>query len=127
MQQLEDVRYAGNALRLVELEAVCTTNPDRLHTRYSVKKRAILHFRDMFATVTILDVSWSGLGLSGAPNVFVGDRVSIALLNGKMVSGVVRWWIAGRCGIEFLDDTPTLFQELIQRRDLAKLFSAPTG
>lgn len=49
----------------------------------------------------IRDVSDGGLGLIGADGLFPGCEVRVALVTGETKTGIVRWWLAGACGVQF--------------------------
>ncbi|MEM6498888.1 MAG: PilZ domain-containing protein [Pseudomonadota bacterium] len=76
---------------------------DRLRkfSRQLVSIRAFLHFGGRFQSTLIRDLSRSGAGLRGAVGVIPGDRVNIELLDGRAISGKVKWWLAGNCGVAF--------------------------
>lgn len=73
----------------------------RRHQRTKVNVRAIVRSGSCFQPTLIRDISSSGIGLAGAYGLFMGSDVEVSLLNGERRAGVVRWWLAGNCGIEF--------------------------
>lgn len=74
----------------------------RRHDRVSINVRAVVYCGIASRTATICNISDGGLGLEGAGALCPGSEVTIALVSGETRNGVVRWWLAGRCGIEFL-------------------------
>ena len=70
--------------------------------RQAVNIRALLYVGKTFQTTRIVDVSAGGAGLCGALGLSKGDRIRIVLLDGRELSGVVQWWVMGRCGVAFL-------------------------
>jgi len=101
---------------------------DRLRkfSRQLVNIRAFLHFGGRFQSTLIRDLSQSGAGLRGAVGVIPGDRVNIELLDGRSISGKVKWWLAGNCGVAFdtaLEDNDPLLTggaKSVLRRSLRK-------
>ena len=71
--------------------------------RYATRIRAILYKGDSFQSTLIRDVSAGGVGLRGAIGVFAGDKVALQLLDGRRLEAVVRWWLAGCCGLAFTE------------------------
>ncbi len=92
----------------------------RKHDRLRVREAAIIYYRKTFQSVVIVDVSKGGVALEGAGGLFTGDRVNITTLSGNSVPGVVRWWLAGRCGIQFdeeLDERAPFWRDVTSRCD----------
>jgi hypothetical protein len=87
----------------------------RRDERRKILIRAICHFRATFAPVEIVDISKGGYGMSAAPSLQAGDLVEIVLLNGRKLPGSVRWWINGRCGVQFTgrleEDDPLILNQ----------------
>jgi hypothetical protein len=73
----------------------------RIHPRTHVHLRAVVETAGSFRTTVIRDISVGGLGLKGADGLFPGCEVEVTLLTGQSRKGIVRWWLAGCCGIEF--------------------------
>lgn len=73
----------------------------RTAARVPVRIRALLQQGKTFQSTIVRDLSTSGAGLCGATGVLPGDKVSIQFLDGRLISGEVRWWFAGNCGISF--------------------------
>ena len=82
--------FVGDNLRLL-----------RRHKRELVNVRAVVYSGIASQPATIYDISDGGVGLDGAGALFPGSEVKIALMSGETRSGIVRWWLAGRCGVEF--------------------------
>lgn len=82
-------------------------NPDsrirllRRHPREATNTRGVVHYGVASVAVRISNISTGGIGVEGAAGLFPGTEVKIALVTGEARSGVVRWWLAGSCGIEF--------------------------
>ncbi len=92
----------------------------RKYARLHVRKAAIVYYRKTFQSVLIVDVSIGGVALEGAGCLFAGDRVNITTMSGRSVLGVVRWWLAGRCGIQFdeeLDESAPFYRDATSRCD----------
>jgi hypothetical protein len=75
----------------------------RQEHRMRTQIRALLYAGRRFQTTTISDLSRSGAGIDAASGVLPGDLVALQLLDGRAIAGQVRWWLAGRCGIAFLE------------------------
>ena len=91
---------------------------ERKAARFPVRIRAVLQTKQSFQSTIIQDLSLGGAGLSGAVGVVPGDRVSIELLDGRSITGQVRWWLAGQCGVAFdepLDPNDPLFSKSSKR------------
>ena len=73
----------------------------RKSLRYSVRIRALLYKGETFQPTLIQDISKGGAGIKGAIGITPGDLVSIQFLDGRTISGKVKWWLAGNCGIAF--------------------------
>ena len=90
----------------------------RKYARLRVREAAIVYYRKTFRSVVIVDVSKGGVALEGAGGLFAGDRVNITTVSGHSVLGVVRWWLAGRCGIQFdeeLDERAPFYRDAASR------------
>ncbi|MGI9411350.1 MAG: PilZ domain-containing protein [Hyphomicrobiaceae bacterium] len=91
---------------------------ERKAARFPVRIRAVLQTAQSFQSTIIQDLSLGGAGLDGAVGVVPGDRVSIELLDGRSITGRVKWWLAGKCGIAFdepLDPNDPLFSKNSKR------------
>ena len=98
---------AGSAPRSSEQSFVGDTlRLRRRHTREVVNVRAVVYCGIASQPVTICDISNGGVGLEGAGALFPGSEVNIALMTGEQRSGIVRWWLAGRCGVQFEQPLP---------------------
>ena len=85
-----------------ELDNPLTSLVDtRKHTRYSVRIRALLYYRNHFKTITIVNISSGGARIEGVGGLMPGDQVELSLLNGRRLPATVRWWLMGGCGLEF--------------------------
>jgi hypothetical protein len=73
----------------------------RQHDRMRTNLRAVVYAGTTFQSTVIRDISFGGVGLSGAAGLFPGESVKITLLNGQSRSGIVRWWLSGCCGVQF--------------------------
>lgn len=69
--------------------------------RMSVHIRALLHCGSKFQSTIVHQLSTDGAGLSGAMGVAPGQAVTLQFLDGRAITGKVKWWIAGKCGIAF--------------------------
>ena len=69
--------------------------------RALIRVRAIVNSGSLSQQTVLRDISNGGVGLEGADGLFPGCEVTIILLSGEQRSGVVRWWLAGRCGVQF--------------------------
>ncbi len=69
--------------------------------RATVRIRALLHCGSTFQSTIVHELSTDGVGLSGASGIAPSDVVTIQFLDGRSISGKVKWWIAGKCGIAF--------------------------
>ena len=69
--------------------------------RTTVDVHAVIYSGLSVQSTIIRNLSEGGAGISGAYGLFPGSKVVIALVTGETRSGVVRWWLAGRCGIQF--------------------------
>lgn len=103
--------------------AVATSNvrPLRQAQRTAVNVHAVIYSGLSVQSTIIRNLSEGGAGISGAYGLFPGSKVVIALVTGETRSGVVRWWLAGRCGIQF-DRTlgpDDAFRQAVLRRLLA--------
>lgn len=90
----------------------------RRHKRTEANVRAIVRSGSRFQPTLVRDISRSGLGLAGANGLFPGGEVEITLLNGLRRTGVVRWWLAGNCGIQLhepLADNDVFFKYVLGR------------
>ncbi len=73
----------------------------RREERIPVKIRGLLYHGGNYQTTIIEDISVHGAGLTGAMGIVPGDNIAVQLLNGRELSGEVKWWLADRCGIVF--------------------------
>lgn len=73
----------------------------RAHVRRPVRMNALLYLGSSFQTVRVKDLSRGGAGLERCGALHVGDRVVISLVSGRKLDGVVKWWLAGNCGVQF--------------------------
>ncbi len=73
----------------------------RSEHRFPVRIRGLLYHGGIYQTTMIENLSTKGAGLRGASGIAPGDSIAIQLLDGRELTGEVRWWLAGRCGIEF--------------------------
>ena len=114
----------GQSLTLNPSSLTDTGAPDRRSgierksARYPVRIRAVLQTAQSFQSTIIQDLSLGGAGLDGAVGLVPGDQVSIELLDGRSISGRVKWWLAGKCGVAFdqpLDPSDPLFSKSLKR------------
>jgi hypothetical protein len=97
--------------------------PSREHNRMRTNARAVLYAGTTFQSTVIRDISFGGVGLSGARGLFPGERVTITLLNGASRTGVVRWWLGGCCGVKFdepLTSEDAFFETAVRRAGAAR-------
>lgn len=73
----------------------------RRHDRTIANVRAVFRAGLSEKPTLIRDLSDGGLGLIGADGLFPGCEIEIALVTGETKAGVVRWWLAGACGVQF--------------------------
>ncbi len=73
----------------------------RAHPRIPVNIPAAAHCRGSFRAVRIRNISQGGLMLEGAYGLFVGDRLEVKTLRGRVFSGVVAWALGTHCGVKF--------------------------
>ena len=72
----------------------------RQSVRTAVNINATLVARGDSCAVRVIDVSKTGFGITNAPELMPGEMVSLALPKGELFSGCVRWWSAGKAGVE---------------------------
>lgn len=72
----------------------------RRHKRTPINVRALFHAGIASKSTVITDISKGGLGLSPANGLYPGCEVTIALITGETTTGIVRWWLAGSCGVQ---------------------------
>ena len=90
----------------------------RRHKRTAINVRAIVHIGLASQPSVIKDFSKGGLGLSPADGLYPGSDVTVALVTGETKTGVVRWWLAGSCGIQFHEPLGPndAFESAVQRK-----------
>ncbi len=81
----------------------------RQSIRTAVEFKATLIARGDTFDVHVKDASKAGFGVTQAPELMPGERVSLALPRGEFFTGCVRWWSAGRAGLEIDQDTGIAF------------------
>ena len=90
----------------------------RRHQRTQVNVRVIVHSGLSAKQMLIRDMSNGGLCLVGAYGLFPGCEVKISLITGETRLGIVRWWLAGTCGVRFIQplehDEP--FRKAVEKR-----------
>lgn len=74
----------------------------RRHERVPVKIRAVLHRGTRFESIEIRNISLGGAGLANCQSVMDRERVTITLLSGRQIEAIARWWLAGHCGVQFV-------------------------
>ncbi|HRK17688.1 MAG TPA: PilZ domain-containing protein [Hyphomicrobiaceae bacterium] len=90
----------------------------RRHKRTPLKVRAIFHSGLASKPTFIRDLSNGGLGLSPADGLSPGSSVTVALITGEKKHGIVRWWLAGSCGVQFheqLEDNDTFMTAVLRK------------
>ncbi|MFM9938127.1 MAG: PilZ domain-containing protein [Hyphomicrobiaceae bacterium] len=90
----------------------------RRYDRTIINVRAVVHAGLSAQQTIIRDMSEGGVGLTGAAGLYPGTEVRIALVTGDMRTGIVRWWLAGSCGIQFHEPLRVgdAFREAAMRR-----------
>ena len=73
----------------------------RRHQRTQIGVRAIVRAGLSSKPIVIRDISSGGVGIAEAVGLFPGSEVTICLVTGESKVGVVRWWLAGSCGVQF--------------------------
>jgi hypothetical protein len=94
----------------------------RKHKRTPMNVRGLVRCGLSTQQTLIQDLSDGGLGLAGADGLQPGAEVTVALITGEKRTGIVRWWLAGRCGIQFHLPLSAgdAFREAVIRRANAK-------
>ena len=59
------------------------------------------HVREQRRSVTVVDISSAGFGLSGGSDIAAGDTVAIEIASGRLLSGVAMWVRGDRTGVRF--------------------------
>ena len=73
----------------------------RREPRISVSIRVLCHAHGSFNTVQIFNMSAGGAALKGCKSLMQGDLIELEFLDCRKISGKVRWWLNGACGIQF--------------------------
>ena len=82
----------------------CSYTPRlRRHVRISSNIKAILYTETKFQSVIIRNISLGGAGLANCSCVLENDSVVLCLLSGRRIEAKVRWWLAGVCGVQFIE------------------------
>lgn len=90
----------------------------RKFPRQPVHIRALLYKGETFQPTLLQDLSRGGAGLQGATGIVPGDKISIQFLDGRVVTGEIKWWLAGNCGAAFdtqLAEDDPLFKKARRR------------
>ena len=91
-------KQSTGSLRKVSEDEAANVRRDR---RVPISIRALCYSRSRFSTVQIVNISNGGAALKGVGSLMANDPVEIVLLDNRKLTGKVRWWLMGACGVQF--------------------------
>ncbi|SRR6056297_1291933 len=97
---------------IVDQKPAQASEDRRVHERFAVRIKASLYTTGHVQSAVIDDLSAGGVGLEGVIGVTANEPVGIELGDGRLLSGIIVWSLAGCCGVQFHaplpDDDPLL-------------------